>query len=141
MYTCMYKYRKLKFRASTKFVNKKRLDTIADLQQLANPRVSMMLITCTSPHPPPHMGPGLVKSAFQPCGWSTGQHSKFTCPVYISTYLVVPLINQYTPNHSTLLYLQLSVSVWCWSVQQSLYLQVPPQIFRFHENMGKSQKC
>jgi len=44
------------------------------------------LTTYTSSLPPPHMGPGSVRPAFEPRGWSTGQPSQFTCIVYISTY-------------------------------------------------------
>ena len=44
-----------------------------------------MLTTYTSP-PPPHMGPGSVRPAFQQRGRATGQRSQFTCLVYISTY-------------------------------------------------------
>ena len=49
-----------------------------------------MLTTYTSHLPLPHMGPVLVRPAFQPRGRSTGQRSQLTCLAYIYR-LITPI--------------------------------------------------
>ena len=70
----------------------------------------------------PHMGPGSVRPAFQPRGRSTGQHSQFTCLVYIYR-LITPI--KPVPVYSELLSIIVTVVIGTCTVLVGTVVSVP----------------